>query len=229
MHKQTTQEARFCYTRAASRVLGSHSHLWEGKGKKKRNKELRALSRVLQGQPFSLNASKCSRSCSHHLGPPWEFWWGPGWLPHGQSPQEAQGEGAQAGSLLQSLQKRSLNESRHWQNLEEQTLLYRYKKSCPDFFFECLLHYQLSSASLLMLLVIPLSLPSWVYFIIITLSKAQGEPASALCLERKLWPNWQEKGRLESEVIPLAALQIMQRGSKEALRGVWAGGSAWAC
>ena len=53
MHKQTTQEAKFCYRCVTSGVLVSHSHLCMGKGKRKRNKELGTLSRVLQGQPFS--------------------------------------------------------------------------------------------------------------------------------------------------------------------------------
>lgn len=48
-----------------------------------------------------------------------------------------------------------------------------------------IIHVWLSSASLLMLLVIPLSLPSPVCFIILTLSKAQRELVSALRLGEK--------------------------------------------
>lgn len=45
----------------AFRVPGRHSHLHVGKGKRKRSKELRVLSRVFQGQPFS----PCGVLCSH--------------------------------------------------------------------------------------------------------------------------------------------------------------------
>lgn len=49
----TTQEAKFCCKYTASKVPERHSHWCMDKGERKRNKELRALSRVLQGQPLS--------------------------------------------------------------------------------------------------------------------------------------------------------------------------------
>lgn len=49
----TTQEAKFCCKPTASKVPESHSHWFMGKGERKKNKEFRALSRVLRGQPLS--------------------------------------------------------------------------------------------------------------------------------------------------------------------------------
>jgi len=60
VHKQATQEAKFCYRCAAPRVPEHRPPLCVGKAKRKRNKELRELSGVLQAQPFSPHGPFCS-------------------------------------------------------------------------------------------------------------------------------------------------------------------------
>lgn len=57
----TTQEAKFCCKHTASKVPERLSRWCMGKGEKKRNKKLGALSRILQGQPLST----CRVLCPH--------------------------------------------------------------------------------------------------------------------------------------------------------------------
>lgn len=57
----TTQEAKFRSKHTASKVSERYSYWCMGKGERKRNKELRVLSRVLQGQALST----CRVLCSH--------------------------------------------------------------------------------------------------------------------------------------------------------------------
>lgn len=122
------------------------------------------------------NACEPSRSCPRCLRPLWEFQCGPAWLSHGQSPQEAQGEGALAGSLLRVCRREvwiragaiEIWGSKHCHTASGNLALI----SSSNAYW--IIHVQLSSAYLLMFLAIPLSLLSRACFIILTLSKAQG-------------------------------------------------------
>ena len=209
-----------------------------GKGKRKRNKELRALSKVFQGQPFSplwgtlfspksppgqLNLFPlscgtepfpCTPTVLSHST--WHRGASTAGMPAAMpaSPATAactgldlhQNSGAvQAGFPMGKVHRRhtarehrqeascSVCRRKVWMRAGTNEI-WRSKHCCIasrnlaliSSSNACwIIHVHLSSASLLTLLVIPLGLPSRVCFIIVTLSKAQGELVSALWLGEK--------------------------------------------